>query len=277
MIPLVALHYKLHHSAWYIRPDYFQSVKAAFAKLDFKNQDDMEREARDYLSFFINQRPPAQIDSNGIAVITISGVLGNNLAPLEKLLGFTDYEDIQDECDQCAEEGAKAVLFEIDSPGGEAQGALETAQKIAEIDLPKASYSAGLDASAAYFLSSSMDRKFVSPSAFSGSIGTILPWIDETKLWDAFGIEWNPIIGAGETYKGAGMGPELGEKEREHLQEQVNAMSSVFRDHVGNYRELDHRNLQGGAYFGKAALDLNLADEIGSFNDAYQWLLDRVS
>jgi capsid assembly protease len=276
MIPLVSLHYKLHHAAWYIRPDYFESVKAAFAKLDFKSQDDMEKEARDFLSFFVNQRPPLQIDSNGIAVITVSGILGNNLAPIEKLLGFTDYQDIQDEIVQCDEESAKAVLLEMDSPGGEAQGALETAQKIAQLDLPKASYSAGLDTSAAYFLSSSVDRKFISPSAWSGSIGTILPWIDETKLWDAFGLSWEPITGAGETFKGAGSGPALTDAEREHFQQTVDAMSSVFRDHVANYRELDHARLQAGAYFGKAALDLNLADEIGSYDAAYKWLLQQI-
>jgi ClpP class serine protease len=274
MIPLVSLHYKLHHAAWYIRPDYFQSVKAAFEKLDFRNQeqDDIE----EFLSFFINQRPPVQIDSNGIAVVTVAGVLGNNLAPIEKLLGFTDYEDIQAECDQCEEEGAKAVLFEMDSPGGEAQGALETAQRIATLDMPKASYSAGLDTSAAYFLSSSVDRKFASPSAWAGAIGTILPWIDETKLWDAFGLSWEPIIGAGETFKGAGAGPALTDPERQHLQETVNAMSSVFRDHVANYRELDHAKLQAGAYFGQAAIDLNLCDQIGSYDSAYQWLLSAI-
>jgi ClpP class serine protease len=274
MIPLVSLHYKLHHAAWYIRPDYFQSVKAAFEKLDFRNQeqDDIE----EFLSSFINQRPPLQIDSNGIAVVTVAGVLGNNLAPIDKLLGFTDYEDIQAECDQCEEEGAKAVLFEMDSPGGEAQGALETAQRIAALDIPKASYSAGLDTSAAYFLSSSMDRKFVSPSAWSGSIGTILPWIDESKLWDAFGLSWEPIIGAGETFKGAGAGPALTDTEREHFQQTVNTMSSVFRDHVANYRELDHAKLQAGAYFGKAAIDLNLCDQIGSYDAAYQWLLSAI-
>src|SRR5215472_7708099 len=101
MIPLVGLHYKLHHAAWYIRPDYFQSVKASFEKGDFRNQDDGDIE--EFLTFFINQRPPLQIDSNGIAVVTIAGVLGNNLAPIEKLLGFTDYEDLADECDQCDE------------------------------------------------------------------------------------------------------------------------------------------------------------------------------
>jgi len=122
-----------------------------------------------------------------------------------------------------------------------------------------------------------MDRKFISPSAWSGSIGTILPWIDQTKLWDAFGLEWAPIIGQGETFKGAGLGPELTLKDREHFQAQVNAMSSVFRDHVANYRELDHSKLQAGAYFGTEAIALNLCDQIGSYDDAYQWLAQQIN
>jgi len=274
MIPLIGLHYKLHHCAWYIRPDYFASVKAAFEQLDFRNQE--QDEIEQFLSFFVNQRPPVQIDSNGIAVVTVAGVLGNDLAPIEKLLGLVDYGEIRAECDQALEEGATAVLFEMNSPGGEAQGALETAQHIAALPVPKASYTAGLDASAAYFLSSSMDRKFVSPSAWTGSIGTILPWIDETKLWESFGLEWAPIIGAGETFKGAGMGPSLSDADRAHFQTQVNAMSSVFRDHVAQFRELDHSKLQAGAYFGRQAIDLNLADEIGSYDQAYQWLLQQL-
>ena len=274
MIPLVSLHYKLHHCAWYIGPDYFQTLKASFEKLEFRNQE--QDEIKEFLSFLVNQRPPVQIDSNGIAVVTVSGVLGNNLSPVEKLLGLTDYEDIQAECEQCIQEGALGVLFEMNSPGGEAQGALETAQQIAALPIPKASYSAGLDASAAYFLSSSVDRKFVSPSAWSGSIGTILPWIDSTKFWDALGFEWNPIIGTGETFKGAGSGPELSQAEREHFQTQVDAMSSVFRDHVANYRQLDHAKLQAGAYFGREAIDLNLADQIGSYDQTYQWLLSQI-
>jgi len=276
MIPLVSLHYKLHHSAWYIRPDYFQSVKAEFAGPKIMEALQHGNDVEELLSFFINQRAPLSIDSNGIAVLTLSGILGNNLSVIDKLLGFTDYADIRSEIADTYEQSAKALLIDVDSPGGEAQGALETATAIAELPIPKASYSSGLDASAAYFLSSSVDRKFVSPSALSGSIGTILPWIDAGKLWESFGLEWAPIIGAGETFKGAGMGPELSQADREHFQTQVNAMSSVFRDHVANYRELDHSKLQAGAYFGQSAIDLNLADQIGSYDQAYQWLLSQI-
>ena len=275
MIPLVSLHHKLHYAAWYVSPSYFQSVKTCFENLDC--QSDMEKGMAEFFSFYVNQRPPVQIDSAGIAVITVSGILGNSLSPLEKLLGFTDYQDLADECRQCIDEGARAVLFEMDCPGGEAQGALETAQIIATLDVPKASYSSGLDTSAAYFLSSSVDRKFVSPSAISGSIGTILPWVDSAKFWDALGLAWEPITGAGESFKGAGMGPSLSDTERNYFQDQVNRMSSVFRDHVGQYRLLDYSKLQGAAFFGSEAIALNLADQIGSYDDAYQWLFRLIS
>jgi ClpP class serine protease len=275
--PILAhLHYKLHHAAWYIQPAYFQSIKAAIGQ-NLPELAEHQDDAEEFFAFFINQRPPLAIDSAGIAIITVSGVLGNDLTRLDQLLGFTDFQVIQDEISEALERGAKAILFEMNSPGGEVQGTVETAQQIAAISVPKASYSAGLDTSAAYFLSSSVDRKFVSPSAFSGSIGTMLPWVDESKFWDALGVAWEPITGAGETFKGAGAGPSLTDAQRDHFQGQVNAMSAEFRNHVSNYRELDFAALQAGAYFGKQAIDLNLADEIGTYDDAYQWLFRLVS
>lgn len=269
------LDYRLNHCAWYLRPEFYSSMKESIEqKLPaLSQQDDIE----EFFSFLVNQRPPLSIDSNGIAVITISGVLGSNLSKLEQLLGFTDYQAIQDEIGEALEQGAKAVLFEMDSPGGEVQGCVETARMIAAIDVPKASYTAGMDTSAAYFLSSSCDRKFISPSAFSGSIGTMLPWVDMSKFWDGLGLAWEPVIGQGETLKGAGMGPSLTDAQREHLQAQVNDMSAQFRHHVSAYRELDYGALAAGAYFGSKAIDLNLADEIGTYDDSYQWLFRLVS
>jgi ClpP class serine protease len=269
------LHYKLHCSAWYILPSYFRSLKLVVE--DQENQLPMWRnDLEDTLSFFCPQRPPMEIDSNGIAVISISGVLGTNLSQLERLFGMTDYEDIGSEVDRALEEGAKGILFSLSSPGGEANGAAETAAKIAKIDLPKVSFSADLDASACYFLSSSSDYKVATPSALSGAIGTIMPHIDESRMWDAMGLEWAPITGAQEELKGAGMGPSLTDAQREYFQGQVNAMSAAFRDHVSDYRELDFAKLRGGAYFGAQALSLNLIDKIGSYDEAYQWVYDEI-
>lgn len=272
----INLHYKLNRCPWYIKPDFFGSLKAAAEELPQKIKQ-QEDDFAEFLSFFFNQRPPVAIDSNGIAVVSISGVLGNNLAPIEKLLGFTDYVDIQNELEEITEQAAKAVLFDIDSPGGECQGAPETAAAIAALTIPKASYSGGLDCSAAYYLSSSCDRKFVSPSAITGSIGTMLPWIDQSSFWDALGLSWEPITGQGETLKSAGAGPSLTDAQREFFQGQVNDLSAAFRNHVSQFREIDYSQLKGAALFGDKAIDLNLVDDQGSYDDAYQWLYRLVS
>jgi ClpP class serine protease len=270
------LHYKLHCSAWYILPSYFRSLKLAVEEQEKQFPSMRQGDLEDMLSLFCPQRPPMEIDRNGIAVISISGVLGTNLTRLEMLLGMCGYENITEEVDRAVEDGAKGILFSLSSPGGEANGAAETAAKIAKIDLPKASFSADLDASACYFLSASCDYKVATPSALSGAIGTIMPHIDESRMWDAMGLEWAPIVGSEEELKGAGMGPFLTDAQREYFQGQVNAMSAAFRDFVSDYRELDFSKLRGGAYFGAQAIELNLIDKIGSYDEAYQWLCDEI-
>lgn len=270
------LHHKLCFNAWYILPSYFRSLKLSVEEQAREFSSMRQQEVEDMLSFFCPQRPPLEIDRNGIATISISGVLGNGLAPIEKMFGMCGYEDIDEEVDRAMEAGAKGILFSVSSPGGEANGAAETAAKIASVNIPKASYTGDLDASAAYFLSSSCDYKMASPSAQSGAIGTIMPVIDETRMWDAMGLSWQPITGAGEQLKGAGMGPSLSESERAYFQDQVNAMSAAFRDFVSTYRQLDYAALRGGAYFGQQALDHNLIDKLGSYDQCYQWLLAQT-
>lgn len=270
------LHYKLHYAPWYILPSFFRSLKLA-AKEQLEEFSGMRAsEAEDMFALFCPVRPPLDIDRNGIASISISGVLGNGLAPLEKMLGMCAYEDIAAEVDRAVEEGAKGLLFNLSSPGGEVNGAAETAAKIASVELPKASFSGDLDASACYFLSCSCDYKVASPSAQSGAIGTIMPHIDESRMWDALGLEWAPITGEKEELKGAGMGPSLSDTERAYFQSRVNQMSAAFRDFVSNYRELDYAKLRGGAYFGAEALSLNLIDRIGSYDECYAWLVKEI-
>lgn len=274
---VVKSNYRINHSAWYLMPVYYKALRETAEQqagnLPIVKSSDID----DWMALFINPRPPMSIDANGIATISIQGVLGRECAPIDKLWGMCGYEDIDDDIDEATDRGAKAVLFDIDSPGGEAAGAPETAAKIAGIDVPKASFCSGMDCSAAYFLSSSMDRKFASPSAVIGSIGTIFPWVDSSKMWDMMGLSWDPITGDDEDLKGAGMGPSITDAQKAHFQDQINQMSAAFRDHVSEYRDLDYSKLQAGAYSGKQALDLGLIDKIGTFDDCYSWLLARES
>lgn len=270
---IMTLERKLSYAAWFIDPGSLQSLRKTVDSLpEASHGDDLE----DFFSLFVNQRPPLAIDSNGIAVITISGVLASDVSRIESLMGLTDYSVIESEVAQVMEAGVKAVLFDMDSPGGESQGAGECAAVIAEIDVPTASFTSGMDCSAAFYLSSSVDRKFVTPSSFTGSIGTIFPWVDSSKMFDMFGLSWEPITGQGEDFKGAGAGPSLTADQREYFQEQANQSSAAFRDHVSNYRDVPFKKLKGGAFLGKQAVELNLADRIGSFDQAYNYLKNKT-
>jgi ClpP class serine protease len=264
---------KLRNGCWYIDPLYFKSLRESVESFKEIHSGDLE----DTLSVLLNQRPPMAIDSNGIAAISVSGTLARECSPLEKLFGLTSYGDITQDVNDAVEAGAKAIIFECDSPGGETNGCSEAASVIANAGVPTASFTSGLDCSACYYLSSSVDRKFASPSSFTGSIGTILPIVDETILWETMGVKFDPIVGEGESLKAAGMGPGgLSDVQREHLQDIVNQSSAAFRQHVGNYRDIPFTKLKGGAFLGHQAKDLGLIDRVGSYDDAYNYLLRKV-
>jgi ClpP class serine protease len=272
IMKFLSLEHKLNLSAWYIAPAMLKAFRETV-----ESMGDIRAGDTDILSMLVNQHQPLQISSDGIATISIDGVLGNNLSPIEKALGMVDYSDLEDELNEVDENSCKALILDCSSAGGEVQGCYELGSKIAELDIPKASFNSSLDCSACYLLSSSVDRKIVSPSSFSGSIGTTLPFVDASRMVDAMGLTVEPFHGEGEELKTAGtFGLPLSDSQREHLQNQVDECSKTFREHVSNYRDVPFKKLKGGAFLGKSAVELNLADRIGSFNDCVNYLRRKI-
>jgi ClpP class serine protease len=130
--------------------------------------------------------------------------------------------------------------------------------------------------SAAYFMASSSDLIVATPTAQVGSIGCIIPWVDESQAWAAAGIKSDPIVSQGSDLKSAFGGPSLTPEQRQHAQDRVDQMMAGFTSHDSAFRSLDYAKLNGGAYFGQSALDSNLVDQIGSYADAYNALAARI-
>jgi len=212
-----------------------------------------------------------------IAQITISGILGQRLSWLENLCGGCDYLDISSAIDDALSADAQGILFIFDSPGGMATGCPECAAKIAAIDLPKVAFTDSLMCSGAYYLAAGCDYLVAAPSADVGSIGVIIPWVDQQKLWDKAGLKFEPIYSEGDDLKPTMYGPSLTDEQRAYLQQNVNDIAEAFQSHVGNYRQLDFSQLKAGAYSGQRALGLNLIDRIGLLQDAYDELSKRIS
>ena len=257
----------IHGEPWMITPQ----AHAAVASLV---QRKIEGKALD-LADFVVKRPEASVDRDGIGHVYMSGVLGRRLSNIEKTCGACDYDDIASELRQVAA-SADAVMLHVDSPGGMASGNQEAAMAFAALTVPTMVYVDGMAASAAYMISAGADLIVASPSATVGSIGVLIPWVDESERWQAFGIDYRPIISAGADLKGAGYGPSLTEAQIEHLQQDVDDLGEAFRGHVSASRNVDDEVFRAGSYRGERALSLGLVDAIGSEDEARQALLARL-
>lgn len=270
---------QVNYRPWFITAEGYASVKQvldlALSTGIYDRYQDKPSDAGPF-SFFVNDRPELSIDKNGIATIHVMGVLGQKLSNLEKSCGNTGYEQVIGEINQALKEGAEAFLFVHDSPGGGAVGAGETARIIGEIQQPTASFTDSLMASASYYMAAGTDFIVAESSAIVGSIGTILPWVDQSKLWSVRGLTFDPIKNEGADLKDSLHGPSLSEEHRAFLQEHVNDLGAQFQEFVASYREVDEEVWRAGFYIGSRAASMNLVDDVGSIEVAKDYLISQI-
>ena len=218
---------QVYYRPWFITAEGHASVRrvvqAAMVRANGETPD---------LSAFMNPREEMEILPSGIAKIHVCGVLGKGLSPIEKSCGNTDYEDIADEIMDAVEAGARGIFLEISSPGGTVVGNAEIAEAVAGAGIPTLAYSEDLACSAAYNIAVSCDYIFGSPSSTWGSIGTIIPWVDESAMWTMEGMSWEPITNAEGDLKGAMHGPSLTPDQRASLEQYVQDAFEQFRGNV---------------------------------------------
>ena len=64
-----------------------------------------------------------------ISIIDIKGPLFKENSLLTAMLGSSSYEDIGNQLDEALASDSKAIIFDIDSPGGEVAGCSELSEK----------------------------------------------------------------------------------------------------------------------------------------------------
>jgi ClpP class serine protease len=219
---------------------------------------------------------PLDMDNAGIARIGISGVLGHRISSLEKMCGGADYLDIQERTEDALTKGAKGILYAFDSNGGMVRGCSELAGYIAKLPVPTQAFTDSKCNSAAYWLASACSGFTASESSTVGSIGVILPWVDKSKLFELAGVKVGAFTNAGADLKATGATPSLSEEQAAHLQESVNYIGDQFQGFVNEHRKVKPVVFRAGTYFGKPAQEVGLIDAVGSYQDAYNSLTQKV-
>ncbi len=214
------------------------------------------------LKELLGEAPQPQI-INGVGIIPVSGIIGQNLAPIEKMLGATDVNDLAKTLDEFERNPlVKTILFDIDSPGGTVTGIPEIAEQVASSSKPTVSFTASLAGSAAYWIGSQADVFYATPSANVGSVGVFMPFVDASAAFSQAGL-FVEVIRSGK-YKGMGIhGTALTDEQRNHLQEQVNQVHELFKASVRNKRRyVRDESMQGQVFYGSSAVEKNLVSAL---------------
>lgn len=227
---------------------------------------------REKFSQFVPQRQSLSIDPNGIAHISVHGTLLNKEAPYFVAgYGGTDYEEILQEI-AIADKEANGIFLSIDSGGGHACGNDRIAKAISQCNKPVFAYTDGMCCSAAYAIASGASFIASSPDATVGSIGTILPLMDVSGLWEACGVKPDYITNKEGTLKTAGYPPCQSDEERASLQSETQSYFELFKSHVLEHRTIEKDDMRGQAFVGAEALRRGLVDDICDENSAYNKL-----
>lgn len=165
----------------------------------------------------------------------------------------------------------KAVLLQINSPGGTVDGTEELAEDVARLSAKKnCVVHAGMACSAAYWVASQASAIYANKTSMIGSIGTYMVAEDWSRFYRNAGVEVF-VVSTGK-FKGAGVeGAPLTEEHLAYFQETVDDLNEHFLSSVCQGRDIARATLSqyadGRTWDGVKALKFGLIDGIASFDE----------
>ena len=216
-------------------------------------------------------RKPYKQTSDGVAIIPVLGSLVNRGSFLDAMSGMTSYESIKNAVARAAaDDSVPSIVFDIDSPGGEAVGAFEVADAIraASTSKPIVSSVTGLCCSAAYAIASATQRITISTSSIAGSIGVVMMHADQSHRLHEAGVV-PTLIFAGKHKVDGNPLEKLTDEVKAELKTEINRFYDLFVGTVAQGRvgmtDESIRATEAKTYIGADAVAIGLADAVGSF------------
>lgn len=214
------------------------------------------------LSSLLKSEP---ILENKIVMIPVQGTIatGTDLFNQE----IADPSLITDFIKQANEqENVKAIILEINSPGGTVVASQEIARAVRQSKKPVVAYIREVGASGAYWVASASDKIVAEPLSITGSIGVYSGYLEFSGLFEKYGVTYVDLK-SGE-YKDTGTPfKELSSDERKILENKLKIIHSIFISEVSNNRNIPinvTKQLSTGIYYlGIEAKEFGLVDYLG--------------
>ncbi|MGC8885270.1 MAG: signal peptide peptidase SppA [Candidatus Nanoarchaeia archaeon] len=199
-----------------------------------------------------------------IAVIPIYGEIGaSDSANPTEIIKFLDKAE--------KDSSVKAIILDINSPGGTVVASKQIADAVKSVKKPTVALIRDVGASGAFWIATAAKKIVADPMSITGSIGVSASYLSFEKLMEKYGITYNRLV-TGE-YKDIGSPyKELSPKEKEMLQQKINFVKEQFVSEIAQNRNLSRdfvENLSNGnIWLGIEAKKYGLVDVLGGENEA---------
>jgi len=211
----------------------------------------------------------AKVSSNwnltpAIAVIPLQGEIG-----IDGAADPTTISKLIDKADR--DSTVKAIIFEINSPGGSVVASKEIANSINSAQKPTVAWIREVGASGAFWAATSADKIVADPASLTGSIGVEASYIDFAKAMDKYGITYNRLV-TGELKDTGTPYKELTPAEKSYLMGKIITIKDIFVAAIAVNRNMTFSYVDskatGEVWLGSEAKSMGFVDVLGGQTEA---------
>ncbi len=226
-----------------------------------------------------NKRKDIEI-VDGVALIPIEGVIAKKMNLFMAISGGTSTQIVGSQIESALEDPeVKAIVLNIDSPGGTVDGTQELAEKVFSVRgrKPIISFVDGGMFSAAFWIGAAADQIIINgPTTAVGSVGVISTHTDFSRQEEARGIRTTHIV-SGKFKASTSPHQPLSETGREEMQGIVDHLFSVFVQDLARFRGQtteEIQNVLGEAQvlIGQQALNAGVVDGVSTLDQLIKTL-----
>jgi len=214
--------------------------------------------------------------SNKVAVIPVQGAIASADSSLGGAQPTVTPEGLADALAQAADDtGVRAVVLEVNSPGGGVTASDEMHQSIVDFkkntDKPVVVSMGDTAASGGYYISTAADEIVANETTLTGSLGVIFQLNNFEELADKYGYK-QVVIKSGEFKDIGNAFRQITPEEREIFQSLVDESYAEFVDVISSGRGIPEDRVReiadGRIYSGQRAKELGLVDSFGGLDEA---------
>jgi len=203
--------------------------------------------------------------SGKIGLIKVEGIIVSSSSFIEQLKALKELDTI------------RAIVVRIDSPGGSVAPSQEIFSELVkfkeETGKKVVASMASTAASGGYYIACAADKIMANPGTLTGSIGVITTFPNLKRLFDKVGYE-EQVIKSGRFKDIGSASREMSEEEKKILQQVVDDIHEQFIEAVSASRNIEKENIttlaDGRVFTGRQAMEFNLIDRLGTFEDAVE-------